>query len=61
LNLFDFSTVWEFFLRGYAGRGEGQRGGDGDPGGFEQSAHVIARRRDLMVGGPAADDHFDEA
>ena len=30
--------------------------GDGDVGGFEQSAHVVSRRRNSMVGGPAADD-----
>ena len=61
VNLFRFSALWEFLLGGYAGRGEGQRGGDGDAGGFEQVAHVVARRRDLIVGGPAADDHFDDA
>ena len=61
LKLFHFSSLWEFSLRGYLGGGEGQRGGDGDPGGFEQSAHVVARRRDLMVRGPTADDYFDEA
>src|SRR5271163_4338803 len=43
LYLFHFSTLWEFLLGGYSGRGEWQRGGDGDAGGFEQSADVVAR------------------
>ena len=39
----------------------GSAAGMADAGGFEQLAHVVARRRDLIVGGPTADDHFDDA
>ena len=46
-----FFVVVGGFAGGYAGRGERQGGGNGDAGGFEQPAHVIARRRDPIVGG----------
>src|ERR1700689_5230810 len=61
LYLFHFSTLWEFLLGGYSGRGERQRGGDGDAGGFEQSADVVARRRNLMIGRSSADADFGDA
>ena len=61
MNLFHFSALWEFLLGGYSGRGERQRGGDGDAGGFEQSADVVARLRNLIVGRSPADADFGDA
>jgi hypothetical protein len=61
LNLFHFSTLWEFLLGGYSGRGQRQRGGDADAGGVEQSADVIARRRNLIIGRSSADADFGNA
>ena len=61
LNLFHFSALWEFLLGGYSGRGQRQRGRDGDAGGVEQSADVVARRRNLMIGRSSADADFGDA
>ena len=61
LELIYFSSLWEFSLGGYSGRGERQRGGDGDRGGVEQSADVLARRRNLVVGSSSADTDFGDA
>src|SRR6202453_1893760 len=61
LDLFHFSALWEFLLGGYSGRGERQRGGDGDAGGVEQSADVVARLRNLMIGRSSADADFGDA
>src|ERR1700722_9423107 len=61
LYLFHFSTLWEFLLGGYSGRGERQRGGDGDAGGADQSADVIARLRNLMIGRAPANADFGDA
>src|SRR5271163_4112375 len=61
LYLFHFSTLWEFLLGGYSGRGEWQRGGDGDAGGVEQSADVVARLRNLIIGRSSADADFGDA
>src|ERR1700751_5583222 len=61
LNLSHFSTLWEFLFGGYSGRGERQRGGDGDAGGVEQSGDVVARRRNLMIGRSSAEADFGDA
>src|ERR1700756_771647 len=61
LNLFHFSALWEFLLGGYSGRGERQRGGDGDAGGVEQSAGGGARAWDTMVGRSPANADFSDA